>query len=626
MATSVRAAVSLLLLAGFYVVAFALVAVLGWLAVLAYRSGSETGGAKLGFVAAAVAVAIVVALVKVARARPEAEPGLQVSRANAPALWAQVDELAGVAQTRVPDEIRLVPEVNAAVSEDTRMLGLVGGRRRLYLGVPLVQALDVSQLRSVLAHELGHYSRSHTRLGPITYRGRTAIGATLDQLSGNVVGWVLSGYARLYLLVSATVSRRQELEADELSVRVAGRSVAQGTLRELPLIDRAWGFYGAAYLDDGWEAGYAPTAAGFFGGFGQLLAARGDELQTMRLDAPPAEQSRWDSHPSIAARVAAMDRMPDVPVTRDARPATSLVPGFDNAAAALAEQVVAFGDRVRLDWETFTATRLAAQSQRTADSVYRVAARATGQSRATLGTVLDLVAAGRLDEVLRGLGLDPAAGPDEDGDTPAGLTLTVVVRAAVLQAGVASWRHSWSGPAVVVGRDGQELALDDVVALAVDPASVPAARAALAGLGVDVDRAGQQSEVATAHGGDVVGGLATVDVDGAPSEVLVLDNGFVVAASTKSTEGGKMRLMMLARVPAAELAARYRFVSYEDVADVEVHKRTPVKVTVTLHDGTTVALKERWSGERLSKDSDDVLIGALVSAARSATLDADVPV
>ena len=625
MATSVRAAVSLALLAGFYVVAFALVAALGWLSVLAFRSGSETGGAKLAFIAAFVAVAIVVALVKVARARPGAQPGLQVSRANAPALWAVVDELAAVAQTRVPDEIRLVPEVNAAVSEDTRMLGLVGGRRRLYLGVPLMQALDVSQLRSVLAHELGHYSRSHTRLGPITYRGQAAIGATLAELSGNVVGLVLSGYARLYLLASATVSRRQELEADELSVRVAGRSVAQGTLRELPLIDRAWGFYGSAYIDAGWESGYAPTAAGFFGGFGQLLAARGAELESMRHDAPPAEQSRWDSHPSIAARVAAMEQMPDVPVARDTRPATALVPGFDNAAAALAEQVVAFGDRVRLDWDAFTATSFAQSSQRSADMVYRVAARATGQRRASLATVLDLVAAGRLGELLHGLGFDPAAGPDEDGETPAGLALTAVLRSAAVQAGVGTWRHSWGGPVVLVDRAGQELALDRVVALAVDPASVSAARAALADLGIDVDRAGQVSEVASAHGGDVVGGLATVDVDGKPSEVLVLDNGFVVVPSTKSTDGGKARLVALAQVPAVELAAHHRFVSFEDVAAVDVQKTTPVRVTVTLHDGTTVAIKERWSGERLSKDSDDVLVGALVSAARSATLGADVP-
>ncbi|MGY4644094.1 M48 family metallopeptidase [Cellulomonas sp. URHB0016] len=618
MTTTFRAALSLLLLAGFYVVALAMIAGLGLLSAFAFRSGAGTGGAKLAFVALAAGIAVVAALVQVARSRPQPEPGLQVSRANAPALWAELDQLAVVAQTRVPDEIRLVPDVNAAVSEDARLLGLVPGRRRLYLGVPLVQALDVSQLRSVLAHELGHYSRSHTRLGPLTYRGRVAIGATLDALSGNIVVWALKGYARLYLLVSASVSRRQELEADDLSVRVAGRSVAQGTLKELPLVDRAWSFYGGSYLDAGWENGLAPTAAGFFGGFGSLLAARGDELATMRQDAPPAEQSRWDSHPSIAARVAAMEGMPDVAVVRDTRPATSLVPGFENAAAALAEQVVAFGDRVRLDWDAFTAASVAQAQQRTADTVYRAVARLTGRPRATLATVLDVVGAGRLDEVVRSLGLDPAQGPDEDGDTPAGLVLGVVVRSAAVQAGIGRWQHSWGGPAVLVRADGQPLVLDDVVASLADPGGAHAARAALQALGIDVERAGQVSEVATAHGGDVVGGLATVDVDGKPAEVLVLDNGLVIVPSTKDTEGGKERLAMLAGVSAVELARRYRFVAFEDVATAEVLKRTPVKATFTLHDGTTLTLKERWSGDRLTKDSDEVLIGAAESLAGQA--------
>jgi Zn-dependent protease with chaperone function len=44
-------------------------------------------------------------------------------------------------------------------------MGRRAGRRYLYLGVPILQVLTVSQLRAVLAHELGHYSRGHTRFG-----------------------------------------------------------------------------------------------------------------------------------------------------------------------------------------------------------------------------------------------------------------------------------------------------------------------------------------------------------------------------------------------------------------------------------------------------------------------------
>ena len=251
----------------------------------------SAGTAKLGYVTLAVAIAILLALWKVARSKPEPMPGVVVTPDHAPELWQQVRDLAGQANTRAPDEIRLIPMVNAAVSEDAKLLGLLGGKRRLYLGVPLHAGLTVSQLRSVLAHELGHYSRNHTRLGEVAYRGKHAMVATVAQLSG-IVGWLLKQYAKLYMLVTAAVSRRQELEADELSVRVAGRATAQGTLRELPVIDMAWSFYQGRYIEPGWEAGYAPRAADFFGGFGDMLRARTDELRrSAKRRRPPTSPS-----------------------------------------------------------------------------------------------------------------------------------------------------------------------------------------------------------------------------------------------------------------------------------------------------------------------------------------------
>jgi Zn-dependent protease with chaperone function len=213
MITTIRAALSVLMLLGFYVFALALVGAMGVATVLLWQNHSGPNVAKLGFATIVVAVALVIALVRVIRAKPTPMPGLPLSESEAPELWRTVRELAEVANTRVPDEILLIPMVNAAVTEDARMLGLVGGRRRLYVGVPLLQALTVAQLRSVLAHELGHYSRNHTRLGEVAYRGREAIVGTVGQLDGNIVGLLLKQYAKVYMLVAAAVSRRQELEA-----------------------------------------------------------------------------------------------------------------------------------------------------------------------------------------------------------------------------------------------------------------------------------------------------------------------------------------------------------------------------------------------------------------------------
>lgn len=628
MATTVRAALSVALLAGFYVLAAALLGGLAAVSVMAFENGAGTAGAKLAILCLVAGAALVAALWRVARAKPEPDPGVIVSPQDAPELWAAVTELAAVADTAAPDEIRLVSDVNAAVSEEARLLGLLPGPRRLYLGIPLLMGLDVAQLRSVLAHELGHYSRSHTRLGPLTYRGQMAILGTVERLSGNIVGWVLKLYAYLYLLVSAAVTRRQELEADELSVRVAGREVAQSALRELPVLDSAWSFYENAYLAPGWEVGLAPTTEGFFVGFGDLLAGRKGELDAMRAEDPPTEQSRWDSHPSIAARVAAMDRMADAAVTRDRRPATVLVPGIEVAARVLAEEVVAFGDRRRVGWEELTATATTLSEQRLADVAYRAAARVAGEQRGTLGLVLELVAAGRGEDLARQLRIraeDEAEAPVADraggvigveaADVPVVESVTladpllVLLRAGAVQAGAAQWRHSWVGPAELVDATGTPLELEDLAALAADAATVDAARERIAALGIDVQRSGQASDQATAHGSEILGALANIDVDGKPHDVVVLDQGLVLVPCPKSKDGGKARLeQMLASMPVVELAAAHRFLALEDVARATVLKSIPARVQLHLHSGATVTLKESWTSETLTGDSSAILV------------------
>jgi hypothetical protein len=151
MSATVRAALSILTLAGFYVVALALVVGLGWAAAFAWSEGAGSAGTKLAVAALVLAVGVVVALWKVARTRPAPEAGVDVDRTRAPELWSLVDELAAEVGTRGPESIVLVGDVNAAVSEDAGLLGLVGGPRRLYLGVPLLLGLDVARLRAVLA-------------------------------------------------------------------------------------------------------------------------------------------------------------------------------------------------------------------------------------------------------------------------------------------------------------------------------------------------------------------------------------------------------------------------------------------------------------------------------------------
>lgn len=611
--TSLRAALAVLVLAGFYVVALAILVTMAVLGVLALQAGEQRNGIILSLAAVVYAVAMVDAFRR-ARRRTRGTDGLEVSRDEAPDLWALVDELAHVAQTRAPDEIRLVGVVNAGVSEDARLLGLLPGRRRLLLGVPLVLGLDVSGLRAVLAHELGHYSHRHTGFAAVAYRGRvTVVRATMTLAEGgDPVGWVLKQYARFFLTVSSAVARRQELEADALAVRLAGREAAQGALREMGVLNASWAFYREAYLWPGWSEGVIPERAQVLLGFRDLLAARHDELARVREEEPSREQGRWDTHPSHGARIAAMAQVPDDARDHDGRPAAVLLPGLHAAAEALADDVLDVGTRRAVPWDELVQTAAVAPAQRSADAVYRAAARLARHERATLGTVLGLVEQLRGGELLAALGGE--AFTEEDGGVDAALAgrVGVLLVPALVAAGSARWRHSWSGPATLVHADGAEVDpgdLRELAALAARPDGVAEARERLARLGVDVEAVGQVGDAPTAHGARVLGGIGDVEVDGVLHDVVLLDRGLLLVPEPARRRTVEERLgELLESAPVHVLADSHRFLPYEAVRSAAVLRRTPTHVDLMLADGRTVTLRVRWSSGKLTKESEEVLL------------------
>ena len=143
MVTTIRAAISVVMLAGFYLLA---VGIIGALAAATYWAFQEgvIGAAvgKLAYLTGVIALGLIVALWKVFRAKPEPPEGVALAPSEAPELFSTVADLAGEVGTRAPDEIRLIGDVNAAVAEDSRLFGLIGGRRYLYLGLPLLQAFN----------------------------------------------------------------------------------------------------------------------------------------------------------------------------------------------------------------------------------------------------------------------------------------------------------------------------------------------------------------------------------------------------------------------------------------------------------------------------------------------------
>ena len=603
MLATFRAAVSLIGLIGFFVFAIVLSAAVVFVGV-GVAQVLRTVGIWIVVVGAIAALGVLLALVRMATFRPPVKPGVDVPPDDAPALWALVTELSDSVATSAPAHIRLTHEVNAAVEEDARFFGLVGGVRRMYLGVPLLQGLSVSQLRAVLAHEFGHYSSAHTRLAPLAYRGWQGVVATVRQLQGNVIQWPLRFYAGLYVVMSLAMSRSQEREADRLMVQAAGRSTSQAALREIHVIRAFWSSYFDEFLGMGWGMDLAPTADEFFGGFQRLLAGRVDERADIRRELElPTEGSMLDSHPPTAERVAVMEELPDriPPLPDDDRPASALISAFTRLATETAEETFVFGYRERLDWDDLANRVFSRNDQRAADAIFAAAARLSGQHPATLNTIVELSAAGRTKNLITAV-----ASTLSDGVVSS--WFNALVRDAVVRAGAARWRMSWSGPGKLVTPDGEifhEAPLAADLALA---ATAGEAAARLTGLGVDLLAVRTTPPDPGLQAGDVVAGFSDMKSGDASYDVLVLEKGLLLADIPNMPElPGFSRLDALARGSSvAAMVARHRFVPFESVASAKVRDWFGVTATIELRDGTTLRLKEPMAAQRWTEDSGEV--------------------
>ena len=160
-------------------------------------------------------------------------PGAALQRSRHPRLFAELDRIAASLDEDMPNEVYLIPEVNAWVAE--RGIVGAGSHRVMGIGLPLLGVLSVAQLRAVLAHEFAHYYGGDTRLGPWVYKTRAAMVRTFTALGKpsaalrvvmrfvlvallyRLVIVVLAAYWKLFLRCTQLISRRQEFRADELA-------------------------------------------------------------------------------------------------------------------------------------------------------------------------------------------------------------------------------------------------------------------------------------------------------------------------------------------------------------------------------------------------------------------------
>ncbi|HZA52485.1 MAG TPA: M48 family metalloprotease, partial [Myxococcaceae bacterium] len=159
-------------------------------------------------------------------AAPPPEEGRELKPEEAPRLFEALAEVAQVAQSRPVDQVYVDAGTNVGVREAGGRLKVLmgGGERVLHLGLGALRNLTVSELKSILAHEYGHFSHGETRLTPVIARVQTQLMQTIQAMAElgwsttvNPVWWFLRAYLWVYLQITSGHGRRRELLADRLS-------------------------------------------------------------------------------------------------------------------------------------------------------------------------------------------------------------------------------------------------------------------------------------------------------------------------------------------------------------------------------------------------------------------------
>ncbi|MEV6241800.1 M48 family metalloprotease [Lentzea sp. NPDC051838] len=494
MRVSLRAAIAVALLVGFYVLAFGLIG--GLLALEAYALINRPFvGVKLALLVVPVVFALVKGLISLERREQDEVPGTLVTPAEQPALWDLVRRLAADVGTRPPDEIRILAAVNAGVAEDTRFLGLRVVKRRMFIGAPLLTSFTEKQLIAVLAHELGHYANKDTRLAGVVVSGRDAMLRAGSHMNTEhwfqrMIAKLFRGYAKLYLRVSQAISRRQEFAADRFSASLAGSSAASSALRELPVIDAAWDLFTDRHLTVAWELGYLPTT--FFDGFARLRTSPElhEELEEIRQHPSDPDRGPYDSHPPLQDRIAAIDALALEPSSGwGDRPAVELLtdptPLLDSAVMnSLSAEA---RTKTRVDWATLSHIGARARVVHGTERLLQAASGAMNQPP-SLTTVLDALDADRLAELGTAVPGNREAGARARREMARGEVLpelSALVALAFSDAGLAHWELDWLGRTTFV-TSSSDFGMTDHLDAAV-AGSTDGLRSALALAGVAPD-------------------------------------------------------------------------------------------------------------------------------------------
>lgn len=164
------------------------------------------------------------------------EEQFELTREDAPLLWAEVDKI--TAQSSAPPVSKIVLDSDLNAYAGTRSKYLLFGKREhvLTLGWSLLQFLSADEVRSVIAHEFGHFSGRHGNFGARSRGLFATLYALYHSLAGGLTGFIfkpiLSWYFTRFEAMTFVLGRDNEYDSDAFAAKYTSPlSAAQGLVR-----------------------------------------------------------------------------------------------------------------------------------------------------------------------------------------------------------------------------------------------------------------------------------------------------------------------------------------------------------------------------------------------------------
>ena len=199
--------------------------------------------------------------------RRGSDPGVEITIADQPELFAFLHDLADEIRAPRPHRVFLSPNVNAAVFYDLSILNFfLPSKKNLIIGVGLINVLNRSEFKAVLAHEFGHFAQRSMAIGRWVYVGEQIAGHIiakrdfLDKALNFIsaidlriawIGWIMrtivwsirslmEAVFRWVVIAHRALSREMEFQADLVAVSVTGSDALINGLYHLGPADEDW--------------------------------------------------------------------------------------------------------------------------------------------------------------------------------------------------------------------------------------------------------------------------------------------------------------------------------------------------------------------------------------------------